>query len=61
MSQNDGKRDDTTAKNLTSLFMALLLLACVAVWITACGGSDLFFPGDIPATATAVDTATPTP
>jgi hypothetical protein len=61
MNQNEKKRLDRTARNLISLFMALLLLTCVSVWMNACGGDDLFFPGNIPVTATAVETATPTP
>jgi hypothetical protein len=43
-----------------ALVGALTLLAAVLA-TASCGDDDLFFPGDIPATATAVPTATPTP
>ncbi len=39
---------------------ALVLLALVLAGVS-CGGNDLTFPGDIPATGTAAPTATATP
>ena len=39
---------------------ALALLALVLA-VVSCGGGDLVFPGDIPATRTAAPTSTSTP
>ena len=43
-----------------ALVGALLLLAAVLT-VASCSGDDLVFPGDIPATSTAVPTSTATP
>lgn len=40
---------------------AALLLACLLGGLSACGNGDLVFPGDVPATPTSSNTATPTP
>ncbi len=42
-----------------ALVLSLLVLAAVAVGISACGGDDIFFPGEIPATSTEEPTTTP--
>jgi hypothetical protein len=47
--------------DLAVLLAAVLALGCCGILLAACGGNDLIFPGDIPATATAQFTATPTP
>ena len=44
-----------------ALVAALLLLAAITAAIVACGDDDLFFPGELPATATEVPTSTATP
>ena len=43
------------------LLGALLLFAAIVVFVGSCGGSDLTFPGNVPATETAQNTVTPTP
>ncbi len=43
-----------------ALVAAQALLAAV-LSVASCGGNDLIFPGDVPATSTSVPTATPTP
>lgn len=43
-----------------ALIGALAVLAAV-LSIASCSGDDLIFPGDIPATSTAVPTSTSTP
>lgn len=40
---------------------AALLLAGLLGGLSACGNDDLLFPGDVPATPTSSNTATPTP
>jgi len=44
-----------------ALLVALALSACLAVGGAACGSGDLVFPGDVPATPTSANTATPVP
>ncbi len=44
-----------------TLLAALSLSACLAAGATACGSGDLVFPGDVPATPTSANTATPAP
>jgi hypothetical protein len=43
------------------LLAAALLLTCLLGALSACGSGDLVFPGDVPATPTSANTATPTP
>ena len=43
-----------------ALIGALALLAAVLA-VASCGGDDLTFPGDFPATSTAAPTSTATP
>lgn len=43
------------------MWAALALLGCLVIGLAACGSDDLIFPGDIPATPTSVNTATPDP
>jgi hypothetical protein len=43
------------------LLAAVLLLAAILVFVGSCGSNDLIFPGNVPATETAVNTVTPTP
>ncbi len=40
---------------------ATMVLMGVSFAIAACGGDDLFFPAELPATATEERTSTPTP
>ena len=47
--------------NMVSLIVALLVFGAVVPVLNSCSDEDLFFPGDLPATATAVNTATPEP
>jgi energy-converting hydrogenase Eha subunit F len=41
--------------------VVLLLFLGVFLFMTSCGTEDLVFPGNIPATATSQNTATPVP
>jgi hypothetical protein len=47
--------------NGRALFAALLLFGGLVTLINSCGGDDLVFPGNVPATRTAQNTATPVP
>lgn len=44
---------------LRALLLALLVFFGVVVAILSCGNNDLYFPGDIPFTATPQNTSTP--
>ncbi len=45
---------------LRALVLSLLAFLCVVTAVASCGDEDdLIFPGDIPFTATSVNTATP--
>jgi hypothetical protein len=43
------------------LVAVAILFACLLGVLSSCGGGDLIFPGDVPATPTSQNTATPTP
>lgn len=43
------------------LVAATVLFACLLGVLSSCGGGDLVFPGDVPATATGQNTSTPVP
>ena len=47
--------------NAYTLLAVLLLFGGIVGVIAACGGNDLTFPGNIPATPTSQFTATPEP
>jgi hypothetical protein len=52
----------TPSRAATAHFLAAaLLLTCLLGALSACGSGDLVFPGDVPATPTSSNTATPTP
>lgn len=52
---------ETYRAEACTLWAALALLGCLVVGLAACGSDDLIFPGDIPATPTSANTATPDP
>ncbi len=43
------------------LVAAAILFACLLGALSSCGGGDLIFPGDFPATPTSQNTSTPVP
>lgn len=49
------------SSNFCALIAALLLLSAVLTLVSACGSEDLVFPGNVPATPTSGNTATPDP
>jgi len=51
----------TSRPRLLALLLAAVAFLGVVVAIAACGNDDLIFPGDIPFTATPVNTSTSTP
>ena len=51
----------TLAADARALAAAVLLFAVVLGFLNSCGTGDLVFPGNIPATFTPVNTATPVP
>jgi predicted small lipoprotein YifL len=51
----------THRAEMRALFVALALAACLGAVAAACGSGDLVFPGDVPATRTSANTATPEP
>lgn len=54
-------RSATRVSEWLALAGASALLAALLASAVSCGGEDLIFPGMLPFTATAVNTATPTP
>ena len=50
-----------TRRDFAALAVAVAVFASVLLGIAACGDEDLFFPGEIPATATEDPTETPDP
>lgn len=53
-------RSEKNTSELTALIVSLCVLVSIAVAMASCG-NDIFFPGDIPPTSTAVATSTSTP
>lgn len=61
MAMRRTRRSTTQAGEWLVLAAAFALLGVLVATVVSCGNQDLIFPGMIPATPTAVNTATPTP
>jgi predicted small lipoprotein YifL len=51
----------THRAEMRALLVSVALAVCLAAGAAACGSGDLVFPGDVPATPTSANTATPVP
>ncbi len=61
MAMQRDEQSTTRVSEWLALTGASALLVALLASALSCGGDDLIFPGMVPFTATAVNTATPTP